>query len=421
MKPKTKLQRRVIELSKWLPNIDGKMLSWAKSDCLQHKGYATKNRVVCMDCGKRFASDIVVRKRAVCPHCNTKLKIEQSRKTTDKQCIYVAIAQTYEEFQIIRNFEIETHYKADEEPKYFIWEILQHWILPSGKHEIVARNRTVNWYVNSWNGDMEIRKNTSRKKYDIYPEKMHPDSVFMPSVKLHGINHRLRGLTPFEAITFIPKNPKAETLLKAKQYQLLGYCYDYNGGINRRWPSVKICMRNKYIVKDAKLWVDYLDLLAYFHKDLHNAYYVCPANLKKEHDRLVAKKREIQKREEAERKRKKALEDEKEFQELKSKFFGIQFTDGLIQVKVLESVEEFMKEGDTMHHCLFTNEYYLKPDSLILSAKIEDKPIETVEVSLKKMKVVQSRGVCNGNTEYHDRIIKLVNRNMRAIRKRVTA
>jgi len=37
--------------------------------------------------------------------------------------------------------------------------------------------------------------------------------------------------------------------------------------------------------------------------------------------------------------------------------------------------------------------------------------IETVELDLTQGKVIQSRGVCNSNTEYHDRIINLVNTN----------
>ena len=68
---------------------------------------------------------------------------------------------------------------------------------------------------------------------------------------------------------------------------------------------------------------------------------------------------------------------------------------------------------------MFSNEYYLKEDSLILSATIEGKRIETIEVSLKTLKVVQSRGVCNKNTEYHEQIVNLVNANSRLIRKRM--
>ena len=74
-----------------------------------------------------------------------------------------------------------------------------------------------------------------------------------------------------------------------------------------------------------------------------------------------------------------------------------------------------------MHHCVWSNEYYLKKDSLILSATIDGKRIETVEVSLKTFEVVQCRGLCNENTEYHDRIIALVNKNANLIRERMKA
>src|SRR3712207_5962264 len=122
-----------------------------------------------------------------------------------------------------------------------------------------------------------------------------------------------------------------------------------------------------------------------------------------------------------ERKREKAMADEERFRELKSKFFGIRFTDGTIQVHVLESVQEYIDEGAELHHCLFSNEYYLKENSLILSATIEGKRIETIEVSLDTLQVIQSRGVCNQNTPYHKQIVSLVNANHQLIRQRMKA
>ena len=68
---------------------------------------------------------------------------------------------------------------------------------------------------------------------------------------------------------------------------------------------------------------------------------------------------------------------------------------------------------------MFDNAYYLKENSLILSATIEGRRIETIEVNLNTLKVVQSRGVCNQNTEYHDQIVNLVNANKRLIRQRM--
>lgn len=86
---------------------------------------------------------------------------------------------------------------------------------------------------------------------------------------------------------------------------------------------------------------------------------------------------------------------------------------------MLESVQEYMEESKALHHCVFDNAYYLKEDSLILSACINGKRIETIEVSLETMKVIQCRGLLNKNTEYHDRIIDLVNANQQVIRDRM--
>lgn len=47
--------------------------------------------------------------------------------------------------------------------------------------------------------------------------------------------------------------------------------------------------------------------------------------------------------------------------------------------------------------------------------------IETVEVDLQTLKVVQCHGKHNENTEYHDRIVDLVNSNARLIKERMTA
>ena len=51
-----------------------------------------------------------------------------------------------------------------------------------------------------------------------------------------------------------------------------------------------------------------------------------------------------------------------------------------------------------------------------MTPMIVEHPMETVEVSLSRLQVVQSRGACNRNTEYHDRIVRLVNDNMSLVR-----
>ena len=156
-------------------------------------------------------------------------------------------------------------------------------------------------------------------------------------------------------------------------------------------------------------------------KDIHNPKYICPSDLGGEHNKREVELRRQREREAMERKRKKAMADEERFRELKSKFFGTRFTNGTIQVHVLESVQEYIDERAELPHCLYSNEYYLKENSLILSATIEDKRIETIEVSLATLQVIQSRGVCNQNSPYHEQIVSLVNDNQQLIRQRMKA
>lgn len=154
-------------------------------------------------------------------------------------------------------------------------------------------------------------------------------------------------------------------------------------------------------------------MLRFYGKDLYNAKYVCPDNLKAEHDRYVMKKAKADAQLEIE----KQLEKEAEYQEAKAKFFGLMFSDGTISIRVLESVAEIITEGKLMYHCI--GDYHSKTESLILSACIDGEKIETVEVSLSQLRVIQSRGICNKNTEFHDRIVNLVNQNISLIGERL--
>ena len=172
-------------------------------------------------------------------------------------------------------------------------------------------------------------------------------------------------------------------------------------------------------ITDIALWCDYVDMLRRLGKDTHNAHFICPEDLQAAHD-TAQRKLQAQRDKEAEAQRQqRAIENEEHFLFLKSHFFGIAFTDGTIEVRVLESIEEYMEEGKALHHCVFDNAYYLKENSLILSACINGKRIETIEVSLETMKVIQCRGLLNKNTEYHERIIDLVHRNIKQIQSRV--
>lgn len=409
MKPRTKRQKEVIELSKNLITYYSSLKKWGFDHCLNHVGYATKTRVLCMDCGERFSPDLVHRKRAVCPHCEQKLVIKDSKKRTMTQYDYFALAEVIEQYQVIRYYRIESTHKAGEKAYVSLYEVMQHWYIDYDKREFVSRNRSYTWYGEYWGGDLEIRKKRTWKENLIH-YKIHPSSVFQERFKLRGFNHKITHVNLLKLMINIVE-PKAETLLKAKQYPLLNhYLQVSQGQINRYWNSIKICMRNNYKVKDTSSYFDYLELLQFFGKDLHNAYYVCPKNFKKEHDRYVAKKRKVDKKNEDERKKREALKSEAEYSDFITSFKNVVLEKDNIVIKPLQSVEEFVEEGDDLGHCVFANEYFKKRDSIILSAKNkkDGKRIETIEFSLKSGKVIQSRGKFNDNTQHHEEILKLM-------------
>ena len=422
MKPRTKFQQQVAEASKKLPQITQNQIDWAYQNCIQHYGKKTKKGVVsCLECGHSWTDKEVV-KHCVCPNCNMKISIIETLQRVFKQTEYLCIISICNGFQVLRFFYVDCYAKVGKKAEYFHSEVSQKWIAPNGKFATIAKLRIMSYYRDVWNFGSKLELRQDNRIYSVMPTCTYPKKQVIPQLKRYGFKGNFHEIAPFELFQTLLTENKAETLMKIGETKLLQY-FAVRGfrNIDKYWASIRICVRNNYKISDVSIWRDYIDLLYFFNKDLHNAKYVCPADLKAEHDRYVKKKQQYIEKQRNEESKIKALEDEETFKALKSKFFGLYFSDGEIQVRVLESVREIYEEGKVMHHCVFANDYHLKPDSLILSASIEDKKLETIEVSLSQCKVLQSRGVYNKNTDYHNRILKLVTKHIPEIRKRVTA
>ena len=429
MIPRTKLQVQVFALSKRLPELSAEQESWAFKNCLRHVGYRTKKNISCLDCGHVWGGPMVS-KLSICPSCRVELKVEDTRKKKLDQYATIALMDVVGEFQLVRFFEIYSYHKAGEKPRHWSREIVQQWFVPDGKLTIVGMT---NAYRGGFSGNMEIRANITNyytsNKYNIWADRIHPQAKCLSIYKRNGFTSKVRGIYPYTFLNRLLKDSKVETLIKSGQFELLSAKLgNRENAVYEHWNSIKICIRNKYIVKDAVSYLDYLDLLSHYRKDLRSPKYVCPANFKREHDRLVKKRAKDQRLADAIRSKKEAekrkLEAEKEqltYLEEKAPYFGLLFSSGDLTIKFLESVQEFIEEGDHHQHCVYTNRYYNKPDSLCFSAKINGKPIETIELSLANMKIIQSRGMGNKPSEYHDQILELMDKNMNAIRNRYKA
>ena len=354
-----------------------------------------------------------------CPNCKSKLTVKATAKRTFNDSYYMTVIDAHKGYQILRTIMLGYTSKIGELPKYRASEVMQRWIASDGKYCTFAKLRQTmgTMYYDSWifHTPLELRQEIDVYNR-IYTGVIYPKQKLIPELKRTGYKKALYNQKPLDLFRILLTDSKAETLIKAGYTKLLKRIMDSGWkNIDNYWQSIKICIRNNYKIKDATLWCDYIDLLRFFDKDLHNAKYVYPDNLKAEHDRYVAKKAKADAQLEIE----KQLVKEDSFREAKAKFFGLIFSDGLINVRVLESVAEIINEGKAMHHCV--GSYHSKEDSLILSASIDGKRIETIEVSISQLKVIQSRGVCNKNTKYHNQIISLVENNISQIEERLVA
>jgi len=423
MQPKTKIQKQVAEAALSLPKITEKQTSYAYTKYFKKYAVLSRRSLYCLECGNVWRESGQT-KVCLCPECGNKLDLYQRYNVQLLDNYYYSVITTHKDMQVIRLFYVNKYMRKKQKAIYSLFEVMQQWIDEKGK----TVSRTISKSSYGWNGvqwnswsPMEVRPTSFNKTtlFGLDADITYPRESILPVIKRNGFNGLYHGVKPQLFFPAILSTNHAETLLKTGQIKAFTHYIYYRKDIDLYWNSVRICIRNNYIIPDISNWLDYVRLLEIFGKDILNRKYICPVDLKSEHDRYVDKKRALDKKKKMEEQRAKAIEDQRLYLEKQNRFTGLRFEENGITIRFLETVEDFMREGDALNHCVFTNEYYLKENSLILSARIENKPIETIEVSLKPLKLVQARGNHNVTTEHHAQIVDMVTRNMNLIRKRL--
>lgn len=361
MKPQNKFQAQVVEASKTLPKLTKEQIQWGYANGIDHIGHRTEKGVItCTKCGHSWQGAghlVTILTDCNCPNCNTKLTVETTKKRTFNARYYMTVITAHAGYQVLRSVMLFCSVKVGETPKYDYSEVMQRWIAPNGKHCTFAKLRQTmgTCYYDAWifHTPLELRHENSNNKfyinvYDkIYTGVVYPRMKLIPEIKRTGIRKAFYGQKPLDLFRTLLTDSRAETLMKTGYTKLLKRIMDSGWkNIDKYWQSVRICIRNGYKINDATLWCDYIDNLRFFGKDLYNVKYVCPTDLKAEHDRYMLKKAKADAQAELE----KQLEKEAEFKAIKAKFFGLIFSDGRISVRVLESVQEIVAEGQAMHH-----------------------------------------------------------------------
>lgn len=372
-------------------------------------------------------------------------------KSTD--IVHFIVATTRNGWQVLRHYYLYAVYRYRRLQKTDFAEVMQQWF-KDGQYVFLSRNRQgMTYSSDSWclSTPMTIKRGSMSTSCLLDPRDLGYTKVYYARLqkrfsyipKDDKCEYRVDDM--FNALNTHPFN---ETLFRQhpeewKWSVKSGFAFD-----REKTSAIKVAIRHGYDIKSIE-WRDLVEMLKYLRKDLHNPKLVCPDNLKAAHDMwsaLAARKRRKceermmkanQVRMEREQLRRMEYEARREeerkeaakaavtlYPKARSKFFGLVIAENELEIKVLQSVAEFMEEGIEMKHCVFANGYYdvkKKPYSLILSAKVNGERAETIEVDLKDYRVVQCRGKSNQPTEYHDEIMRLMGDHMPEIQQLNTA
>lgn len=332
MKPHTNIQKEIVQLAQKLPELTERQKAYAYEHCFKHYAHRTKGGMItCMECGHRWKSEHRLAESlcgCTCPHCGRKLEVMDTRQRVFTNNEYFSIVTTCNGYQVFRFFFVKVFKKVMQPAKYSITEVVQRWISSKGETETFARLRCMfGLYYDMWslNSNMELRSQKRLHAYNIYGVCTYPQIKLLPKLKYIGFRSDFYRSSPYDYYAAVLSDCRIETLPKAGQTCMFRHAIATGIRLKDYWAAIKICIRNRYEIKEPQIWCDYIKLLKHFKKDIHNAKYVCPANLHDEHDRLVQKRNVELRKEQRKKDLQKALNDEKSIRSKKEDFSDFHF------------------------------------------------------------------------------------------------
>ena len=466
MDPKTKTQKIVWELCEKLGDISQQQF-WQVINLFDKVSLEHKGHIKCCECGHDFDTDVINSDNTVvCPRCGMRTKVLHTTKKQWSEHKWVMITQAVgKEWQVFRFLSVDKgchKERCNGKPISFIDEVMQLWLSDKGEKVYMAKDLCM--YPNRCRNPFKSYSAMSIKiphgigyncgGFDI--SDLRYDKCIVTSVakwlKYRGMGKsqkdgKINGIYYDDWCTTLMMHPLYEVMFKKKMYNLIKFCrkeHFLNTGDKAKdkvhTNAMKLALKHNYFDDDRfkavnntyygttypgfKNWADMVDEVMFLGLDWHNAHYICPADMDKQHTMLSKKVQKIKEAEEAKRKLAEALKKEQDYINKRKKFFDICITDGEIKIQVLRSVQQFAEEGKEMKHCVYGSSYFdvaHKPNSLILSARIgedwmkPEKYLETIEVDLSDYSVAQCHGHCNQDSPYHRQILRLMRRNMNLI------
>ena len=371
-----------------------------------------------------------------CPQCHAKWKAKEVQEHKHYREIgYHMVLEAKGDIQVCRFFMVERKTNFGKSIFRYVWEVERIMYAPTGERRVFAKGvQGMSQYFDAFSmwGEMKLRHESRVMSWSA--EQRYNLDIWSYTIKslsqqwqYKNIPEMLDAYKCDTSVLRVIAYPWAETMLKTGQKRLFDYFVKKHSLMPKGTAhALNICTRNHYDISDPSLWIDTVYFLKYLRMDTHNPHYVCPDDLRALHQTLFKRYRREEDRREALRAAKRAEKEEQariardkayaEMVENWPKHMGQILTLSLsgenLNVRPLQSIDEFKQEGTAMHHCVYSMKYYdynRHPNCLILSAKdSEGNRLATIEYNTKSLDIVQCRAACNAVPERDAEIRELI-------------
>ena len=344
MKPKTKIEVRMCELAALLPAPPQQLVDdyFARfrdyGYIIPRRGH--KSEVWCQCCGHREMTNGRLHELVdyECPNCGRRLELseyEARDKSSHIEQHWCSLVDTFAGLQLARTFQLERINIAGTPTRCICREIYQNWAAPNGREVITSRPYTRSVFGGekfdfekpfaiarhnaSWTGcyafgDMfDVTRNDVWSKYVLLPDLKRDgfDAKFVTHCIRHGQN--------FVKIAAAMSTDKSfVTMLKVGYQRLALHIIEH--GVKMPPHVVKILHRNHYEIKDIAMYCDYMRDCVFCGVDTHNAFYVCPTDLREAHQRMMRKRGKIEGERKLQRQRQQVIKEEPQYQKMRAAF-----------------------------------------------------------------------------------------------------
>lgn len=456
MQPKTKEQKMLAEVvNNHLRPLTQKELQYAKRHTFTPYAIESRGRMMCSQCGHSWRPTKAAElDKITCPRCKKKLGHVHHNHTKGTDCEYFVLAENVNDtHQLFRFYWMErtVQFGKDVQIKTPALVGLVFIRVKDGKQTNFLRSHYTMYGCFRWlfNSPIELKSNSSLvggSYYGYYGYEMFSEPAgtmitrsINPTLSRNGWELdesaewsecvEWRNNHPHKMAKLLLSDNDFESSFKLGQYAV---CEAMMTDRERRCSKdvkktlLKLANRHHHIFKSVDEYgdyVDYADDLEFIGRDYHNPAILFPKNFHAEKMRvnaLAVRKREQERAIEQAKAEKARIERDKYKamwqNHYTQAFYGMVLSYDDFDIKPLVQYEEFNAEGNAMHHCIRT--YYGKVDTLLLSITRNGERAETAEINLKTLNIVQCRGVCNHPSEWHDKIVELLEKSMPIFKER---